>query len=204
MQDPLDRPDRSVSLAKLRGAWLVLAGRARPIMHDREGLRVFVSLDGETYGSRVEPPYTARTVHELSRALDRFICERYGKPVALMGRRYRVEIDDPTLLAGYIVTPVEAENDVEAEKIAARVVCDRDDRANDPEDVARFGVATQLGGTTNEPIAAFYRLPPGDLLKFERIDVDEKTFECSSGYCGWDPRTGDPHTCPMKAPAVQR
>lgn len=23
--------------------------------------------------------------------------------------------------------------------------------------------------------------------------------ECSSGYCGWDPISGDPHTCPDKA-----
>jgi len=23
-------------------------------------------------------------------------------------------------------------------------------------------------------------------------------FECSSGYCGWNPLTGDPHTCPEK------
>lgn len=26
-------------------------------------------------------------------------------------------------------------------------------------------------------------------------------LECSSGYCGWDPVSGDPHTCPAKAPA---
>lgn len=116
-----------------------------------------------------------------------------------MARRYRVEIDDPTLLAGYIVTPVEAENDVEAEKIAARVVYDLDDRGDAFEPIhTGYAVATQIGHEGDAPIAPFFNRSVEQLLRFERIDVRDGTFECSSGYCGWDPVVGEPHTCPQK------
>lgn len=29
--------------------------------------------------------------------------------------------------------------------------------------------------------------------------LDRSQVECSSGYCGWDPISGDTHTCPRKA-----